>query len=309
MTTIKTIRTDIVQAFLQEERELCQKKAKTGILWGFLFNLLFIAIDYSYAPAYFHDFFVLRILLSLELMGSYLFIQIFHKQSLYWASAICFGVVISFGIALTSMCYLSGGFNSLYVFGYIFALRFIQAMFPWHPAYQIGVNLIFQLLYLSQLAFVGLNAPLALFLTYNLFIMTSGLLSSLSCYTQYKTRFQLKVKDQFRNDFFSNVSHELRTLVTLALVPLESALEGSDLSTSQITVKRSHLVSAQHNIYRLSHLISDLLDLTRGEIGRVYLRPTPIADGEQYFSELFQSTRTLMEEKGLTGEFTMEVSQ
>jgi len=65
------------------------------------------------------------------------------------------------------------------------------------------------------------------------------------------------------------------------------------------------LQTVRHNAYRLSGLISDLLDLTKGEIGKARIGPVEIEDTRGYFEGIFNSITPLMQEKGLQFEFAV----
>jgi signal transduction histidine kinase/DNA-binding response OmpR family regulator len=71
--------------------------------------------------------------------------------------------------------------------------------------------------------------------------------------------------DRAKTLFFSNVSHEFRTPLTLILGPLEDALVDSNLPQHV----QSHLELAQANSKRLLKLVNTLLDFSRIEAGRV----------------------------------------
>lgn len=80
--------------------------------------------------------------------------------------------------------------------------------------------------------------------------------------------------DRTKTAFFSNVSHEFRTPLTLMLGPIEDALaEAVDPS------QRARLKVAHRNALRLLRLVNALLDFSRIEAGRVdaTFRPTDLA--------------------------------
>jgi PAS domain S-box-containing protein len=82
--------------------------------------------------------------------------------------------------------------------------------------------------------------------------------------------------DRAKTVFFSNVSHEFRTPLTLMLGPLEDALaQSEDLSAQQ----RDRLEVAHRNALRLLRLVNALLNFSRIEAGRVQAsyRPTDLA--------------------------------
>ncbi|MGE3740382.1 MAG: sensor histidine kinase [Geminicoccaceae bacterium] len=81
--------------------------------------------------------------------------------------------------------------------------------------------------------------------------------------------------DRAKTLFFSNVSHEFRTPLTLMLGPLEETLARHRISDED----RQHLTTAHRNGLRLLRLVNSLLDFSRVEAGRaqaVY-EPTDLA--------------------------------
>jgi len=71
--------------------------------------------------------------------------------------------------------------------------------------------------------------------------------------------------DRAKTAFFSNVSHEFRTPLTLMLGPLEEAMQAEDVAPAQ----RARLDIANRNAQRLLRLVNSLLDFSRIEAGRV----------------------------------------
>jgi len=85
---------------------------------------------------------------------------------------------------------------------------------------------------------------------------------------------ELKALDQMKSRFFANISHELRTPVTLISTPITHALERYQESMQQ-EVKRI-LSLAKRNAQKLMHLIEELLELSRIESGKVDLEKKPV---------------------------------
>lgn len=71
--------------------------------------------------------------------------------------------------------------------------------------------------------------------------------------------------DRAKTTFFSNVSHEFRTPLTLMLGPLEEVLSAAELPDAT----REQLTVVQRNGMRLLKLVNTLLDFSRIEAGRV----------------------------------------
>ena len=89
---------------------------------------------------------------------------------------------------------------------------------------------------------------------------------------------QLKEMDRLKSSFVSVASHELRTPMTSIKGYVENMLEGL---TGVLTDKQTHyLIRIKCNVERLTRMISDLLDLSRIEAGRVELRLGPVPINE-----------------------------
>lgn len=76
----------------------------------------------------------------------------------------------------------------------------------------------------------------------------------------------LAALDRAKTDFFSNVSHEFRTPLTLMLGPLEDLL--AQQQTNLTTSDREQLTLAYENALRLLKLVNSLLDFSRIESNR-----------------------------------------
>ncbi|HET6936478.1 MAG TPA: histidine kinase dimerization/phospho-acceptor domain-containing protein, partial [Candidatus Angelobacter sp.] len=102
--------------------------------------------------------------------------------------------------------------------------------------------------------------------------------------------------DQAKTAFFSNVSHEFRTPLTLMLGPLEDTLgiSNTDLSPQH----RQQLTVVHHNGLRLLKLVNSLLEFSRIEAGRVeaVYEPTDIS---ALTAELASIFRSAIEKAGL----------
>jgi PAS domain S-box-containing protein len=101
--------------------------------------------------------------------------------------------------------------------------------------------------------------------------------------------------DRAKTAFFSNVSHEFRTPLTLMLGPLEDALaEAEPASPGQ----RERLEIALRNALRLLRLVNSLLDFSRIEAGRVEASYVP-TDLAALTADLASSFRSATDKAGL----------
>jgi len=115
---------------------------------------------------------------------------------------------------------------------------------------------------------------------------------------------RLKELDRAKSLFFANISHELKTPVTLVMAPVETALP--KLSKDSPKFMRETLETVRHNAHRLSELINDLLSLTEANVGKSHANPTEIHDTHDYFKSMFQSAIPLIEDKKIQYELKMK---
>jgi signal transduction histidine kinase len=107
----------------------------------------------------------------------------------------------------------------------------------------------------------------------------------------------LAALDRAKILFFSNISHEFRTPLTLMLSPLEDTLALPD--DEPIANHRQSLELVHRNGLRLLKLVNTLLDFSRLEAGRVQAlyKPTDLA---KFTAELASVFRSAIERAGLT---------
>ena len=102
--------------------------------------------------------------------------------------------------------------------------------------------------------------------------------------------------DRAKTSFFSNISHEFRTPLTLMLLPLEQTL--AELNESIPAKARSQLEMVQRNGKRLLKLVNTLLDFSRIEAGRAQAN-YEATDLATYTAELASQFRSTVEQAGL----------
>lgn len=99
--------------------------------------------------------------------------------------------------------------------------------------------------------------------------------------------------DRAKTTFFSNISHEFRTPLTLLLGPVEEAL--ANVSDPAL---RQRLLIVRRNALRLQKLVNMLLDFSRIEAGRLQAIYVP-TDLAAFTTELAQSFRPALHQSGL----------
>jgi signal transduction histidine kinase/CheY-like chemotaxis protein len=116
----------------------------------------------------------------------------------------------------------------------------------------------------------------------------SNAVAHATAYEQQRRRAEALAEiDTAKTAFFSNVSHEFRTPLTLMLGPLEEALDAPSLERRQ----RERLETVHRNSLRLLRLVNSILDFSRVESGRMgasYV-PTDLAAYTTDLASLFRS--------------------
>ncbi|NKE68443.1 response regulator [Ramlibacter sp. RBP-2] len=102
--------------------------------------------------------------------------------------------------------------------------------------------------------------------------------------------------DRAKTTFFSNVSHEFRTPLTLMLGPMEDAL--ADREQALPAAQRERIELARRSALRLQKLVNSLLGFTRVEAGRARARYAP-TDLASCTAELASAFRSAIEKAGL----------
>jgi signal transduction histidine kinase len=107
---------------------------------------------------------------------------------------------------------------------------------------------------------------------------------------------QLQELDNLKTQFFSNVSHEFRTPLTLMLAPLEDLLAKPEGTLPP--EDRAQLAMVQRNGLRLQTLVNTWLDFSRLEAGRAQAVYEPV-DLAAFSAELASAFRAAIEQAGM----------
>jgi CheY-like chemotaxis protein/AraC-like DNA-binding protein len=106
---------------------------------------------------------------------------------------------------------------------------------------------------------------------------------------------------QMQLQFFTNISHEFRTPLSLILGPLEKLQKEDGQSRF-----RHHYLTMHRNASRLLDLINELMDFRKAEAGVLKLKVMP-GSLELFLQEISEEFRSLAEEKSI--QFCIEVPQ
>jgi len=142
----------------------------------------------------------------------------------------------------------------------------------------------------------ALNPYRQLDASYNGFIeliagQIAGSLANARAYEQERKRAEsLAELDRAKTTFFSNISHEFRTPLTLMLGPLENLLENQRATGFSPDVHQE-VETVHRNGLRLLKLVNSLLDFSRLEAGRIQAtyRPVNLASRTAELASVFRS--------------------
>ena len=115
---------------------------------------------------------------------------------------------------------------------------------------------------------------------------------------------RLKKLEEIRKDFVANVSHEIKTPITAIKGFTETLLDGAldDRENAQKFLK-----TIKHHSERLNSLVSDLLTLSRIELGDIEIEKT-LVNFEEIVDTVFATLREKANSKGLTLSKQLETS-
>ena len=125
--------------------------------------------------------------------------------------------------------------------------------------------------------------------------IASGLLNARAYETERDRAAALAELDRAKTDFFSNVSHEFRTPLTLIMGPLDELRSADDVTPERL---RTELDVIHRNGLRLGKLVNSLLDYSRLQAGRIDARFEPL-DLSVFTAELAGAFRSAVEHAGL----------
>jgi ligand-binding sensor domain-containing protein/signal transduction histidine kinase/DNA-binding response OmpR family regulator len=109
---------------------------------------------------------------------------------------------------------------------------------------------------------------------------------------------------QVKLNFFTNISHEIRTHLTLIMAPVDRVLETDDTSS----FFRQQLNSVKQNANRLLKLVSELMDFRKAETGNLKLTIHE-HDLIPFLEEVYTSFRDISIKKGITTSFIYDGGQ
>jgi len=321
MADYSTNTKEIHDAFAEYDRKAIFTNVIIGCFIGIVLSPSGSLLDYYlYRPQFFY-FLKLRLLCSL-LIALFMSVVVTpfgrkHPRPL--------GVVLAFFPAgfLAWMVYAADGTNCSYYAGINLVLLVIGYVLHWTVTESLVVVSGSILMYVLACFFHGDVSQIKL-LNNLYFLSLTGLIITVGSYFHSKTRFRefafryqldqnkreleetnrkLVELDHLKSRFFANISHEMRTPLTLLLGPLETLMQRFAKSIDEDS--RDLLDTMHANGMRLLKLINDLLDLIRMEAGRMDIKSNPLVVAD-FIKGLASAVRQLAQNKQITFEVQVD---
>jgi signal transduction histidine kinase len=199
-----------------------------------------------------------------------------------------FMIIVALGLSV--MTVFMGGFASPYYGGLTLVIVGTGLLYVWPP----GVVLVTHTMVVAVfvIANVIASSPFSTAAALNLvFLAGTGLIAAIGQILSFRsqreqvrsqllveqtkanlerTHEQLKQLDRFKSQFFANITHELKTPLTMILSPLELMLQ--DELGALTAGQHSTLHSMFRNGVKLLKMVDDLLDLSKLEESRLRLK-------------------------------------
>jgi len=109
-----------------------------------------------------------------------------------------------------------------------------------------------------------------------------------------KTNKKLQALDKVKSRFFANISHELRTPITLINGPIEAVISGEHGKINAAVTNQ--LMVVKNNGKNLLNLVNEILDLTKLEAGKLELIENPVQI-YSFLNELFEAYQSEIESR------------
>ena len=282
---------------------------------GILYPAFFV-LDYLAAPREALPYlFTTRILVTVativvwRMLGS----KVFER----FPDQISAGLLVFGAVGISGMTVFMGGLASPYYAGLSLIIVATGLLFVWPPRVVLLTHgLIVASFVLPNIA-LARHGPLVVIISNLFFLVSTAIIISAGQILSYRAQReqlinqllvertkarleeaheQLKRLDQFKSQFFANVTHELKTPLAMILTPLELLLqEAVNLSPAQ----RATLHMMFRSGMKLLRMIGDLLDLSKLEESKLRLRIGEHDLGE-FLRTLVAQTLPLAQRKDIT---------
>ncbi|HEY4417330.1 MAG TPA: ATP-binding protein [Verrucomicrobiae bacterium] len=284
------------QAFDKQERHDRISNSKLATILSIVLMPAGLTLDFFVYPEHLWLFFGVRVLASCLMGLVWLWFYLNHEKN-----DRVFGVAWYMipTIAIAWMMYYANDPNSPYYAGLNIVLLAVGLLSPWTYRQNLISATAVIVIYLVASYSMASKQPFGAVFNNLYFITLTAVIVVAGSHAAYRQRFRefslryeldknrksleqtnqkLVELDRLKSRFFANVSHEMRTPLTLLLAPLEILVRRYEKVLDSNTYD---LLQTMHNNgMRLLKLINDLLELIRLESGRMEIKKEPLSVNE-----------------------------
>lgn len=291
----------------------------SGLLAAILVPL-FSFVDWFVLRPVFYELLVVRVLVALFCIA--ITLATLSERARKYASFLSASVIVGVGLTIAVMCHLHDALEPAnspthYYAGLILVAVGASQLCLWTLRESITIFAIIYLSYLMPTVLVQPPADMALYISNNFFLFSTILIAVVGQNFDYRLQLReflasselesanrlmedanekLKEQDRFKSQFFSNITHELKTPLTLILAPTEAIVKGELGRFSK--EQQEYFRRIYQNGLRLMKLINDLLDLAKMEDSKLKLRIDELNLGE-FAGELVANIKPLADRKNI----------
>jgi signal transduction histidine kinase len=304
----------VAHAFTKYLLETNVSRVRIACILGFTLVPLFSLLDYFTIPGYFRTFLFIRLTCSLVIFLFFLFsFTAIGKKNMNLLGA---ATAILIGVTISLMVQYHGGYESPYYAGLNLVILAIAMLFAWELKRMAAVCFIIYGSYIIPILLYAridhpetlINNNAFLLATITIALTSAYFLSGLR-YREFESRYQLeesrkalqesneKLKrlGEMKNQFFADISHELKTPLAVIRGEAEVTLRGSEKPVSEYQQVLQYIILL---VDQLNKLVSDLLFLARSESGTVQIEKQEVPLLE-VIKEAFREGEVLALKKGL----------
>ncbi|TVP78026.1 MAG: response regulator [Puniceicoccaceae bacterium] len=302
---------ELLDAYKQADTVRRASRLRIGIWISAVGMLAGVTLDYFVYPEHILRLFLIRIL-AVAALFILLFLLNAERRSRTLVKGLGISMALIDNLAFTAMVFFVGGAFSSYYAGINLVLLGMSVLLPWTFRETLWVCVVSIAIYSFACLIEGglfQTGGFSAFFNNVFFIAITGVICVVSAEFQARARFQdfelrhrldmhnqkLQELDKLKTNFFSNITHELRTPLALILGPIDTVLKRCDNLDERV---HENLIVAQRNSLRLLKLINDLLDLTRMEQGDNVISKKRFKL-HSYVEEIVDSVRHLATGKGV----------
>ena len=300
---------------LSYQKTLPEKRRKLAISTALIVAItvpLGVFLDYWIYPNWLLTFASLRILCVLALLPIFMVFR-YRIEKYYWLDSLTLILPV---VMISTFIYLTEGSSSPYYGGINLVLLGVGLVLRSNFKNAVIITCTAVFLYVTACLTSEDAVDYDYLFTHLFFILITGTLTCLASDMHHKGMFrdfvfqcqlthskeELEAKnqklieiDKAKGHFFANISHELKTPLTLILAPLSTLIKRSRISDRGVL---ENLHTMHSNALRLLRMINDLLDLVKLQSSKMRVAPQEFLLGD-FLKEIISLVKGLAEEKNI----------